>query len=59
MWNLEVYLLIGEHIPSDDPKWENFLLLLDILQICKSRLLSVDLVHHLKMLIKLYLTSFS
>lgn len=53
MWNSAVYLplMIGEQVPDGDNEWECYLLLLDILQICASRVLSFDLVDHLKVLI--------
>lgn len=58
MWNLaaNLPLMIGDKIQEDDYEWEVFLLLLDILQICVSGVLSVDMVDYL--MIKLYLTSF-
>ena len=42
MWNLAINLplMIGEKIPKDNEHWECFLLLLDILQICTSRIAS-------------------
>jgi len=57
MWNLAVYLplMVGEQIPEDDNEWDCYLLLLEI---CTSRVLSVDLVDHLRILIKLYLVAF-
>ena len=60
MWNLAIYLplFIGDEIPDDDCEWECFLLLLDILKICVSRVLSVDLIDYLKVLIELYLRAF-
>ena len=60
MWNLAVYLpiLIGNEVPKDDMEWECFLLLLDVLQICATRVLSTDLVDHLRVLIELYLRTF-
>lgn len=60
MWNLAVYfpLMIGNLIPDDDEEWKCFLLLLDILQICVSWIISVDLVGYLKDLIDSYLSSF-
>lgn len=60
MWNLAVYLplMIGEQVPDGDSEWECYLLLLDILQICASRVLSFDLVDHLKVLIEMYLVAF-
>jgi len=54
MWNLAVYLplIIGEKVPNDDNEWECHLLLLDVLQICTSRVLSHDLVDHLRVVIQ-------
>lgn len=42
MWNLAInlQLMIGEKIPKDNEHWECFLFLLDILQICTSRIAS-------------------
>ena len=42
MWNLAVNLplIIGDKVPVDDPNWECFLLLVDILQLCTSRVSS-------------------
>ena len=50
--------MIGEQVPDGDNKWECYLLLLDILQICASRVLSFDLVDYLRVLVKLYLVAF-
>ena len=60
MWNLAIYLplMIGEKIPYDDDEWECYLMLLDIMQICMSRIVSVDLVQYLKILIEMYLKLF-
>ena len=60
MWNLAVYLplMIADDIPEDDREWECFLLLLNILQICVSKVISKDLVEYLKVLIELYLSAF-
>ena len=60
MWNLVVYIpiFIGDEIPDDDDEWECYLLLLDILKICVSRVLSVDIIDYLKVLIELYLNTF-
>ena len=60
MWNLAVYLplMIGKEVPEDEMEWDCFLLLLDILQICATRVLSADLVDHLRVLTELYLRSF-
>ena len=60
MWNLSIYfpLLVGDKVPYDDEEWDCFLTLLDILQICISRILSVDLIQYLEVLIQIYLRSF-
>lgn len=44
MWNLAINLplMIGDKIPSHDEKWECFLFLLDILQLCTTRIASKD-----------------
>lgn len=60
MWNLAVYLplMIGIKIPNNNPEWECYLVLLDILKICMSRTLSLDLIEYLEVLTRIYLTSF-
>lgn len=60
MWNLAVYLplIIGDQLPDDDTKWECFLILLDVLQICMSRVQSTDLADYLGTLIEMYLQKF-
>jgi len=60
MWNLAVYLplMIGDLVPESNKEWDCFITLLEILQICVSPLLSVDLVDYLKVLIETYLSSF-
>ena len=60
MWNLAVYLplIIGDQIPYGDIKWECYIILLDILQICVSRLVSRDLIQYLEVLIENYLKLF-
>lgn len=60
MWNLAVYLplMIGSLVPENDEEWECFLLLLNILQICVTWIVSVDLVAYLKDLIDAYLSAF-
>lgn len=60
MWNLAVHfpLMIGDLIPEDDSEWDCFLLLLEILQICVSWIISVDLVAYLDVLIEKYLCAF-
>lgn len=52
MWNLAVYLplMIGGEIPEDDREWECYLLLLNVLQICVSKVISKELVEYLKVL---------
>lgn len=53
MWMLSIYLplIIGDKVPQDEPLWECFLLLLDILQIVMARVLSSDLAGYLAALI--------
>lgn len=60
MWNLAVYLplIIGDQLPDDDNEWECFLILLDVLQVCMSRIQSTDLVDYLETLIEMYLQKF-
>lgn len=60
MWNLAVYLplMIGIKIPDNNPEWECYLVLLDILKICMSRTLTPDLIEYLEALTRIYLTSF-
>ena len=60
MWNLAVYLplIIGDQIPIGDNEWECFLILLDVLQICMSRIQFTDLVDYLAELIEMYLRKF-
>ena len=43
--------MIGDLIPQDNKKWECFLMLLDILQICTARISSVSQVGFLEALI--------
>ncbi len=40
MWNLAINLplIIGNKVPFDDENWECFLVLLDILQLCTTRI---------------------
>ena len=40
MWNLAINfpLMIGDVIPQGDEKWECFLLLIDLLQLCTTRI---------------------
>lgn len=59
-WNLAIYLplIIGDKIPEGDAEWENYLTLLNILRISMSRTISKDLVGYLKVLMKVYLSSF-
>lgn len=60
MWNLAVSLplMVGDLVPHTDEEWECFLLLLDVLQICVSPVVSVDLVAYLTLLIEMYLSAF-
>ena len=57
MWNLAVSLPLMV-VPHTDEEWECFLLLLDVLQICVSPVVSVDLVAYLTLLIEMYLSAF-
>ena len=52
-------ILIGSYVPQDDPKWQNFLLLLDIIDILFSRRITEDIPGVLHELIKEYLTNFT
>lgn len=60
MWNLAICLplMIGDEIPEDDSEWECYLLLLNILQICVSKVISMDLVEYLRVLKESYLSAF-
>lgn len=53
MWTLSIYLplIIGDKVPYNEPLWECFLLLLDILQIVMARVLSPGLAAYLADLI--------
>ena len=53
MWMLGIYLplIIGSEVPPEEPLWECFLLLLDILQITTARILSPGLAAYLGVLI--------
>ena len=53
MWALAINLplMIGNQIPQDNEKWECFLLLLDILQLCTARVASVPQASFLEALI--------
>lgn len=44
MWILAINipLMIGDKIPPEDDNWECFLLLLDVLQLCTSKVASTD-----------------
>ena len=52
MWNLAINLplMIGSKIPVDDEHWECFLLLLDILQLCTTRVASAGQAGYLEAL---------
>ena len=60
MWNLTVHfpLMIGNLVPESDSEWDCFLLLLEVLQICVSWIMSVDVVAYLEALIENYLSAF-
>lgn len=53
MWTRSIYLplIIGDKVPYNEPLWEYFLLLLDILQIVMARVLSPGLAAYLADLI--------
>ena len=53
MWALAINLplMVGDRVPPDDEKWECFLLLLDILQVCTSKVASSSLAGYLEALI--------
>jgi len=52
-WMLSIYLplIIGSEVPPEEPLWECFLLLLDILQITTAHILSCGLAAYLAVLI--------
>lgn len=60
MWNLAIHLplMVGSKIPENNQEWECYLVLLNILKICMSRILSPDLIEYLEFLTRIYLTSF-
>ena len=60
MWTLARFLplVIGHLIPEDDVHWENFLCLLDIMDILFSRKVSTDAFGHLEALISDHHTTF-
>jgi hypothetical protein len=53
MWNFAILLplMIGDKIPEDDPKWECFLLLLEITKVCTARITSSKACDYLRALI--------
>lgn len=53
MWVLAINLplMIGDKVPPEDERWECFLLLLDILQVCTSKITSAGLAGYLEALI--------
>ena len=59
-WCLGRYLplLVGDVVPTDDEKWENFLCLLKIIQFIFAPIIIDDEVDYLQMLIEDYLTCF-
>ena len=54
MWTLArlLPLMIGELVPSDDPYWDNFLLLLTIADYVFAPVTSVEIAEYVKTLIK-------
>ena len=60
MWNLAIYLplIIGDTVPPDDAKWECFLILLDILQLCTTRITTTGHAGILEALIHKHHTAF-
>lgn len=54
MWTLARYLplIIGNKVPTNNQLWDCYLMLLDILEICTARVLSVGLVNYLSALIE-------
>ena len=54
MWALARFLpvMVGEHIPEDDEKWNNFLVLLHITDFLVAPKISVDEIAYLKILIE-------
>ena len=61
MWNLAIHLplMIGDTVPSDDEKWECFLLSLDILQLCTTRIATTGHAGILESLIHEHHTAFA
>lgn len=53
MWVLAINLplMIGDKVPNGNEKWDCFLILLDILQVCTARVASSDLAGYLEALI--------
>ena len=61
IWHLAIYLplISGDKVPENNKEWECFILLLEILRICMSRVISPNLVDYLRELISIYLITFS
>lgn len=53
MWNLAINfpLIIGDHVPVEDAKWECFLYLLDIVQLCTAHMCSQSVAGYLEALV--------
>ena len=60
MWNFVTLLplFIGDLIPLEQPKWECFLLLVEIVKHCTARLTSVSASNVVRSLVYLHHTSF-
>ena len=55
MWNFAILLplIIGDGIPEEDnPKWECYLLLLEIVKVCTAKVTSGEMSDYLKALIE-------
>lgn len=59
MFAVYLPLMIGHKVPENDEMWECYLLLLDILKLCTSRVQSPDLVAFLEVLISDHHHSFA
>lgn len=45
-------LMIGSHIPFDNPHWQNFLVLLEIIDYLFAPIISPDCIDHIRILIR-------